>query len=110
MLSNSWKAACHVGCQGLVSLLLSVPGISTNVRLGTSGEYTVSWIGSADTTFPCCCRYLLVSASISPMIASVDTPKFSQSVSTTNTGDVLVPWADQFTSVGVVTLALSAAS
>jgi len=33
-----------------------------------------------------------------------------QSVSTTNTGDVLVPWADQFTSVSVVTLALSAAS
>jgi len=91
-----------------VNLLLYIPGISTSVRLGTSGEYTVSWIGSADTTFPCCCRYLLVSASISPMIASVGTPQVSQSV-TTNIGDKVVTWADQFMGTRIMTLAVVAA-
>ena len=46
------------------------PGMSTSVRFGTIGEYTVSWMGSGATALPFPFRYRFVSASISSRIAS----------------------------------------
>ncbi len=42
------------------------------------------------------------------MIASVGTPQVSQSVST-NIGDKVVAWADQFVGIRIMTLAVIAA-
>ena len=47
-----------------------LPGMSTSVRLGTLGEYTVSWMGSVDTDLAVFFRWRLVSASISSRIAT----------------------------------------
>jgi hypothetical protein len=54
---------------------VSMPGMSTNVRLGTLGECTVSCMGSGATALPLLFRYLVVSASISSRMASTHKQK-----------------------------------
>lgn len=64
-----WLPILYLGTSTLGSACPS-PGMSTSVRFGTLGEYTVSWIGSGATALPFPLRYRFVSASISSRIAS----------------------------------------
>lgn len=72
LLSEQLVLVVMLLATNMLSSQVGLPGMSTRVKLGTTGEYTVSWIGSADTTLPLVCRYRMVSASISFRIATAE--------------------------------------